>query len=119
MVTAYVVALGLATVGIALSGVVMVETATYALAVGGSLFCTLAVAADVLTLTMPSVIGAMWHRRSPAVIVAVLLWCASMAVTVANLGWLRGRACRTRPGGTGDDGHRAQHGDGPAGAAAG
>src|SRR5260370_22997673 len=34
---------------------------------------------------MPSVIGALWHRRSPAVIVAGLLWCAGAAVTVANL----------------------------------
>jgi hypothetical protein len=33
------------------------ETATYALAVGGTLFCALAVAADVLTLTMPSAIA--------------------------------------------------------------
>jgi hypothetical protein len=75
----------LAAVGITLSLVGMVETATYALAVGGVLFCTLAVVADVLTLTMPSVAGALWRRRSPAVILAVLLWCAGAAVTVANL----------------------------------
>jgi hypothetical protein len=83
-VTAYVAALGLAAVGIGLSAVGMVETATYALAAGGVLFCALAIAADMLTLTMPSVMAVLWHRRSPAVIVAGLLWCAG-AVTVANL----------------------------------
>jgi hypothetical protein len=75
----------LASVGITLSTVGMVETATYALAVGGVLFCALAVSADVLTLTLPSVIGALWRRRSPAVVLAGLLWCAGVAVTVANL----------------------------------
>jgi hypothetical protein len=75
----------IASVGITLSAVGMVETATYALAVGGVLLCALAVAADVLTLTMPSVIGALWRRRSPAVALAGLLWCAGAAVTVANL----------------------------------
>jgi hypothetical protein len=78
-------AIGLATVGITLSVVGMVETATYALAAGGVLFCTLAVVADVLTLTMPSVAGALWRRRSPAVVLAGALWCAGAAVTVANL----------------------------------
>ncbi len=34
---------------------------------------------------MPSVIGALWRRRSPAVVLAALLWCAGGAVTVANL----------------------------------
>src|SRR5258708_33847643 len=34
---------------------------------------------------MPSVIGALWRRRSLAVILAGLLWCAGAAVTVANL----------------------------------
>jgi hypothetical protein len=63
----------------------MVETATYALAVGGVLFCALALAADVLTLAMPSVIGALWRQRSPAVVLDGLLWCAGAAVTVANL----------------------------------
>jgi hypothetical protein len=76
----------IASVGITLSAVGMVETATYALAAGGVLLCALAVAADVLTLTMPSVIGALWRRRSPAVVaLAGLLWCAGAAVTVANL----------------------------------
>jgi len=53
----------------------LVETATYSLVVGGVLFCALAVAADVLTLTMPSVIGALWRTalacrdpRRPAVV---------------------------------------------------
>jgi hypothetical protein len=84
-VTSVAAAVCLAAVGITLSAVGMVETATYALAVGGVLFCALAVAADVLTLTMPSVIGALWHRRSPAVVLAGVLWCAGAAVTVANL----------------------------------
>jgi hypothetical protein len=59
--------------------------ATYSLAVGGVLFCALAVSADVLTLAMPSVIGALWHQRSPAVVMAGALWCAGAAFTVANL----------------------------------
>jgi hypothetical protein len=84
-VVTYGAAICLATVGVGLSAVGMVETATYALAVGGVLFCALAVAADVLTLTMPSVVGALWHRCSPVVILAVLMWCAGAAVTVANL----------------------------------
>jgi hypothetical protein len=62
-------AVTLATVGITLSAVGMVETATYALAVGGVLFCALAVSADVLTLAMPSVVSALWRlprrRRGP------------------------------------------------------
>jgi hypothetical protein len=81
----YLVATCLAAVGITLSAVGMVETASYSLAVGGVLFCVLAVSADLLTLTMPSVIGALWRRRSPAVVLAGLLWCAGAAVTVANL----------------------------------
>ena len=75
----------LAAVGITLSTVGMVETASYAMAVGGVLFCALAVSADLLTLTMPSVVGALWRRRSPAVVLAGALWCAGAAVTVANL----------------------------------
>jgi hypothetical protein len=75
----------LATVGVTLSLAGMVETATYALAVGGVLFCAQAIAADLLALTMPSVMAALWHRRSPAVILAGALWCAGGAVTVANL----------------------------------
>jgi hypothetical protein len=80
---AYVAAIGLATVGVGLSVVGMVVTATYVL--GGVLFRALAVAADVLTLTIPSVIGALRRRRSPTVLLAGLLWCAGAAVTVANL----------------------------------
>jgi hypothetical protein len=49
------------------------------------LFCALAVSADLLTLAMPSVVGALWRRRSPAVMLARALWCAGCAVTVANL----------------------------------
>jgi hypothetical protein len=82
---AYAGAVMLASVGIILSAVGMIETATYALAVGGVLFCALAVSADVLTLTMPSVVGALWRHRSPAVVLGGLLWCAGAAVTVANL----------------------------------
>ncbi len=44
----------LAAVGLTLSAVGMVETATYSLAVGGTLFCAMAVTADALTLAMPS-----------------------------------------------------------------
>jgi hypothetical protein len=40
----------------------MVETATYALAVGGVLFCALTVSADVLTPTMPSVVPRAQHE---------------------------------------------------------
>ncbi len=75
----------LASTGIGLSAIGMVETATYALAAGGFLFCALAIAADVLTLVMPAAAGALWRRRSPATVLAVLLWCAGAAVTVANL----------------------------------
>jgi hypothetical protein len=82
---AYIAAVALAAVGVGLSAIGMVETATYAMAVGGVLFCALAIAADVLTLTMPSVIGTLWRRRSPAVLLAGLLWCAGAAVTIANL----------------------------------
>jgi hypothetical protein len=32
-----------------------------------------------------SVIGALWRKRSPAVVLAGLLWCAGVAVTIANL----------------------------------
>jgi DNA-binding transcriptional regulator YdaS (Cro superfamily) len=81
----YLAATCLAAVGVTLSGVGMVETATYALAIGGVLFCALAVAADVLTLTMPATVGALWRRRSPAVVLAGALWCAGSAVTIANL----------------------------------
>jgi hypothetical protein len=75
----------LAAIGLTLSIVGAIETATYSLAVGGTLFCALAVSADLLTLAMPSVVGALWRRRSPAVVLAGALWCAGCAVTVANL----------------------------------
>jgi hypothetical protein len=41
--------------------------------------------ADLLTLVMPATIGALWRKRSPAVILAGLLWCAGVAVTVVNI----------------------------------
>jgi hypothetical protein len=94
-------------VGITLSAVGMVETATYALAVGGTLFCALALAADVLTLTMPSAV-AHCGIAGRSLFPRGAQWRAGAAVTVANL---RGRA---RPA---DRGHRAQHGPGTAGAA--
>jgi hypothetical protein len=81
----YVAAALLGAVGIGLSAIGMVETASYSLAAGGLLFCALAIAADVLTLVMPATIGALWCQRSPAVALAVLLWCSGAAVTVANL----------------------------------
>jgi hypothetical protein len=84
-VTTYVAAALLGAVGISLSAIGMVETASYSLAVGGFLFCALAMSADLLTLVMPATIGALWRKRSPAVILAGLLWCAGVAVTVVNI----------------------------------
>jgi len=81
----YVAAGLLGAVGIGLSAIGMVETASYSLAVGGFLFCALAMAADVLTLVMPATIGALWRKRSTAVVLAGLLWCAGVAVTVVNI----------------------------------
>jgi len=81
----YVTAGLLGAVGIGLSAIGMVETASYSLAVGGFLFCALAMAADVLTLVMPATIGALWRKRSTAVVLAGLLWCAGVAVTVVNI----------------------------------
>jgi hypothetical protein len=80
------VAVGLlGAVGIALSAIGMIETASYALAVGGVLFCALAISADALTLVMPATIGALWPKRSPAMPLAGLLWCAGVAVTFINI----------------------------------
>jgi hypothetical protein len=80
------VAVGLlGAVGIGLSAIGMIETASYALAVGGVLFCALAIAADALTLVMPATIGALWRKRSPAMALAGLLWCAGVAVTFINI----------------------------------
>jgi hypothetical protein len=72
-------------VGIGLSAIGMVETATYSLAVGGVLFCAKAIGADALTLTMPTTIRALWRRRSPLVVVAGLMWCVGGVVTVSNI----------------------------------
>jgi hypothetical protein len=74
----------LGAVGIGLSAVGMVETASYAWAIGG-LFCALAVSADVLTLTMPAIIAALWRRRSAAVLLAFGLWLGGVAITTANI----------------------------------
>jgi hypothetical protein len=84
-VVAYGAAICLAIIGIGLSAIGMVETATYSLAVGGFLFCALAIAADVLTLAMPATVGALWRKRSPAVALAMVLWASAAAVTLANL----------------------------------
>jgi len=81
----YVAAGLLSAVGIGLSTIGMVETASYSLAVGGFLFCALAMSADLLTLVMPATIGALWRKRSPAVALAGLLWGAGVAVTVVNI----------------------------------
>jgi hypothetical protein len=39
----------------------------------------------MITLVMPATVGALWRRRSPAVVLAMALWCCGAAVTVANL----------------------------------
>lgn len=75
----------LAVVGIGLSAIGMIETATYSLAAGGFLFCALAIGADALTLTMPATIRALWWKRSPAVVLAGLMWCVGIVVTVENI----------------------------------
>ena len=81
----YVAAGLLGVVGIGFSAIGMIETASYSLTVGGLLFCAKAIGADVLTLTMPATIGTLWRKRSPAVILAGVLWCAGIVVTVENL----------------------------------
>jgi hypothetical protein len=74
-----------ATVGIALAVIGMIETTAYALRVGGWLFAALAICADAMVLVMPAAVAALWRRRSPAVIVAAALWLVGGAVTLANL----------------------------------
>jgi hypothetical protein len=81
----YVAAGLLGAVGIGLSAIGMIETASYSLAVGGFLFCALAMSADALTLVMLATIATLWRKRSPAVVLAGLLWCAGVAVTVVNV----------------------------------
>jgi hypothetical protein len=71
-------------VGIGLSAMGMVETASYSMAFG-FLFCAKAIGADALTLTMPPTIRVLWRRRSPAVALAFLMWCAGVVVTVSNI----------------------------------
>jgi hypothetical protein len=75
----------LASIGVAMAAIGMVETTNYALRVGGLLFAGLAVCADALVLLMPAAVAALWRRRSPAMIVAAGLWLVGGAVTLANL----------------------------------
>lgn len=75
----------LALVGMSLAAIGMVETTAYAISVGGSVFAALAICADLLVLTMPAAVAALWRRRSPATIVAAALWLVGGAVTLANL----------------------------------
>ena len=89
----------LALVGIALAAIGMIETTHYAASVGGLLFAALAVCADALVLFMPAAIGALWRRRSPAALLAVVLWLVGGAVTLANLsGYVGGSDDRFRAG---------------------
>ncbi|HUC52021.1 MAG TPA: hypothetical protein VMA30_21750 [Xanthobacteraceae bacterium] len=78
-------AIVLAAVGVALAGVGVVETTTFAAKVGGLLFAALAVCADALVLLMPSAATVLWRRRSPAIVAAVALWLVGSAVTLSNL----------------------------------
>ncbi len=78
-------AIVLAAVGVALAGVGVVETTTFAARVGGLVFAALAVCADALVLLMPSAAAVLWRRRSPAMIAAVALWLVGSAVTLSNL----------------------------------
>ena len=75
----------LASVGVALAAIGMIETTAYAARVGGMLFAGLAVCADALVLFMPAAVAALWRRRSPAMIVAAGLWLMGGAVTLSNL----------------------------------
>jgi len=74
-----------ASVGIALAAIGMIETTAYAMRVGGWLFAALAICADALVLFMPAAVAGLWRRRSPAAIVAAALWLVGGAVTLANL----------------------------------
>jgi len=76
---------GIASVGLALAGIGMIETSAYAARVGGPLFAALAICADALVLFMPAAVAALWRRRSGAMIVAAALWLAGGAVTLTNL----------------------------------
>ena len=78
-------AIVLAAVGVALAGVGVIETTTFATKVGGLLFAALAVCADALVLLMPSAATVLWRRRSPAIVAAVALWLVGSAVTLSNL----------------------------------
>jgi hypothetical protein len=75
----------LASVGMALALIGMIETTTYSLRVGGPIFAALAICADALVLFMPAAVAALWRRRSPAMMAAAALWLVGAAVTVANL----------------------------------
>jgi hypothetical protein len=75
----------LASVGVTLAVVGMVETTTFATRVGGMLFASLAVCADLLVLLMPAAAAALWRRRSPAFALAAALWLVGAAATLANL----------------------------------
>ncbi|HEX4556473.1 MAG TPA: hypothetical protein VH249_20960 [Xanthobacteraceae bacterium] len=74
-----------ASVGVALAVIGMIETTAYAMRVGGWLFAALAICADALVLFMPAAVAGLWRRRSPAAIVAAALWLVGGAVTLANL----------------------------------
>ena len=74
-----------ASVGVALAVIGMIETTAYAMRVGGWLFAALAICADALVLFMPAAVAGLWRRRSPATIVAAALWLVGGAVTLANL----------------------------------
>jgi hypothetical protein len=74
-----------ASVGVALAAIGMIETTAYAMRVGGWLFAALAICADALVLFMPAAVAGLWRRRSPATIVAAALWLVGGAVTLANL----------------------------------
>jgi len=88
----------LASVGVALAAIGMIETTAYAARVGGMLFAALAICADALVLFMPAAVAALWRRRSPAMIAAAGLWLVGAAVTLANLSGYVGSS---------DDGFRA------------
>jgi hypothetical protein len=74
-----------ASIGVALAVIGMIETTAYAMRVGGWLFAALAICADALVLFMPAAVAGLWRRRSPATIVAAALWLVGGAVTLANL----------------------------------
>src|SRR5262249_57344781 len=80
----------LTAVGVALAGVGMVETTAYAAGVGGLMFASLAVCADALVLVMPAALVALWHRRSPAAILAAALWLVGATLPLAHPSGYRG-----------------------------